>query len=157
MTKLLALDPAATTGWALYDEKGRLQASGKFKVEGEGFYKFKSMKAHIEALVALYEPSHCILEDCQLQGNTNTYKVLAGYQAVIVATLLEHDVEVETVYVASWRSTVQLRARGRENQKQAAQKMVEQLYGIRPSQDECEAILIGRSYFEKRKNELNWG
>lgn len=154
--KLLAIDPAATSGWAVFNAEGHLEASGKFQVEGGGFYKFKSMKEHIEALVSLYKPSHCIIEDIQQQRNVATFKVLAGYQAVIVATLLEHDIEVETVYVSSWRSTVQLRARGRENQKQAAQNMVEELYGIKATQDEAEGILIGHSWFEKRKNELNF-
>lgn len=156
MTKLLAIDPAATSGFAVFNAEGHLEASGKFQVEGQGFYRFKSMKEHIEALVSLYKPSHCIIEDIQQQRNVATFKVLAGYQSIICSVLLEHEVEVETVYVSSWRSTVQLRARGRENQKQAAQNMVEELYGVRTNQDTAESILIGRSYFEKRKNELNW-
>lgn len=153
---LLALDAATTTGWSVFNKEGELVAHGSFTLSGQGFNKFVGMKAEILKLIKEYSPTHCILEDIQQQRNVATFKVLAGFQAIICSVLLENEVEVETVYVSSWRSTVELKAEQGENQKQAAQRMAEELYGVRTNQDTAESLLIGRSWFEKRTNELNW-
>lgn len=153
---LLALDAATTTGWSVFNKEGELVAYGSFTLSGQGFNKFVGMKAEILKLIKEYSPTHCILEDIQQQRNVATFKVLAGFQAIICSVLLENEVEVETVYVSSWRSTVELKAERGENQKQAAQRMAEELYGVRTNQDTSESLLIGRSWFEKRKNEINF-
>ena len=63
------------------------------------------------------------------------------------------EVDIEIVHASSWKSTAKVRGRGRTEQKRNAQAKVLEMFDVKATQDECDAILIG---YHASKKELNW-
>lgn len=141
--KVLALDQASTTGWAVFNN-AQLIAYGTFKVSDmKSFYEF------LKGLESEYGIESVLYEGIYATRNIATFKKLAMYQGVVLTAFPD----AEEIYPSEWRSIVELRARGRQNQKRAAVQMVEELYGVKTNQDSAEAVLIGHS---KVSQELNF-
>lgn len=88
------------------------------------------------------------------------YRVLANLQGVLLDTLYEEKIECGLVYSSTWRKTLAVEASGRENKKKAAQDKVKLWYNIKCTQDEADAICIGKYFtmINKKENvKNNWG
>ena len=55
-----------------------------------------------------------------------------------------------------WKSTLGIKGKDRAAQKKAAQAWVEQTYGVKPTQDECDAICIGAHYVNNKVEVFDW-
>lgn len=63
----------------------------------------------------------------------------------------------EVIASSSWKSTLSIKGRARAEQKKNAQIYVNTIYGIKATQDECDAICIGTHYTKLPSNEgFNW-
>ena len=62
---------------------------------------------------------------------------------------------VEAVLAGTWKSTLGIKGKTRPEQKQNAQKWVIATYGVKPTQDECDAICIGAHKIRSLGND--WG
>lgn len=155
--RLLALDQASSTsGWAVFED-GKLIAFDKFTVDmddlGDRLVRIREV---VKGLIEIYKIDYVIFEDIQLQANkgnnVHTFKVLAEVFGVIYELLAELNIPNEAVLASSWKSTLGLKGADRTAQKKAAQMWVLQAYGLKPTQDECDAICIGSHYYKKNKN-----
>lgn len=148
------------TGYSVFKDK-ELITYGKFKHEGEIHERISKTVFNVLEIVKIYtekfpqEKFKVILEDIQLQGNALTFKQLAQLQGSCITGIInEYDVMPDIYFAASWKSFNKVFGKGRVEQKRNAQKMVSEMYNISPTQDECDAILLGRYASHK---EINWG
>lgn len=165
--RVLALDAATnTTGYSIYDNQV-LVAYGTYKVERieSAEERINQVKKWLIAALEEWQPDFVGIENIQLQsyGNNNyqveTYRVLANLQGVLIDTLYESGIEHDLVSVNTWRNYCGVgEGRGRENKKKQAQDKVKLWYGQDCTQDEADAICIGK-YFSHlhKKSKFNWG
>lgn len=153
---ILALDQASrTSGYAIFQED-RLVASGVFTFDDEDFsLRLVKIRNKVISLVEQYNINKILLEDIQLQGQTNnvtTYKALAEVLGVLEELSRERNIPHELVHSQSWKSTLGIRGRDRATQKRNAQAFVSETYNIKVSQDQSDAICIGTHYVRSNKS-----
>lgn len=162
--RILALDAATNvTGYSIYDND-ILSAYGIFKAteENDVTERINEIKHWLESVIKIHEPDFIIIENIQLQsfGTNNLqvemYRKLANLQGVLVDTCFENNVPYELVYSTVWRKSCGIgEGIGRENKKKQAQEKVKLWYGQNCTQDEADAICIGKYFCKKRKT--TWG
>ena len=165
-TRILALDAATNiTGYSIYDD-GTLVSYGTYRAkEGNAEQRINEMKKWLRAGIEEWEPDFVGCEHIQLQaygdGNkmqVETYRVLANLQGVILDTLFEACIDHDLVYAVEWRKYCGVgEGTGRENKKKQAQDKVKIWYGQDCTQDEADAICIGKYFVSKLKQKSHWG
>ena len=159
--RVLSLDAATgATGWSLYDNK-KLVAYGTFNTQE--YEKTARIYEVYEWLDEMLVKSKCDavgLEGIQLQKNVQMFQTLANLQGVILNTLYARDIKYEVASSSTWRSFVNLNNHDqRENAKAKAQAWVLMNYHLKCTQDEADAIVMGK-YFSntlKEKKKITWG
>ena len=150
--RILAFDQASiTSGWAVFDD-GVLISYGKWTSNGtKSTQRISLTKAWVISMVEKWQPDEVILEDIQLQringeGQENllTFKKLAHLQGVLKNYFYELGLPYQIVPPATWREFSDIKGRSRTDKKRNAQLKVQTLFEVKASQDEADAILIGR-------------
>ena len=156
MSNLLALDQASrVSGWAFFKD-GELKKFGKFSVDdddiGERLYKIRE---NVKTLIETYDIDEVAFEDIQLQNNVvnnvQTFKILAEVFGIIYELVTELNIPHTAVLSGTWKSTLGIKGKNRPEQKRNAQAYVNTMYGIKATQDECDAICIGSHMTNKPK------
>lgn len=153
MANLLALDQASrTSGYAVFID-GELKDHGTFTFSDDNIdTRLVKIKQRVLELIDKYSINKVVFEDIQQQGNVanniQTFKVLAEVYGVIAATLQERNIPHESILASSWKSALGVKGRTRPEQKKNAQMYVQATYGVKPSQDACDAICIGSAYLK---------
>lgn len=145
--KVLSLDQAATTGWALYEE-GELLSYGVKRFGGVR----EAQAINLKSWAILHAKQHgagiVLVEDIQMQKNVTTFKTLAYLQAGLCIGLREEGISYKIVSPATWRSKNGIKGRKRDEQKRNAIDLVKKIHNLNNiSNDAAEAILIGRSFY----------
>ena len=161
MGKILALDQSSRiTGWSIFDE-GELVQFGKFNAELAGTSiadRLHYIRNKVRKLIEENNITAVVLEDIQMQGNVvnnvQTFKTLAEVFGVISELLVEMKIPQSAVLASSWKHTLGIKGANRAAQKKNAQTYVNEVYAIKATQDECDAICIGTHYV---KNNINDG
>lgn len=148
MSRLLALDQASQiTGYAIFEDR-KLLTYGKFSLTDPNIgVRLVELRQKIQEIINQYDIDYIAFEDIQMQAsvgnNVKTFKVLANVYGVILELCEELHIKYEIVSSNTWKSTLKIKGKGRSEQKKAAQSFVEETYGIKPTQDESDAICIG--------------
>ena len=148
MKVILALDQAlgGNTGYSVFNKDTQeLVAYGKYSGG-----TLLGCKDKLVELLEEWKPEFVLLEDIQQQRNVQTFKLLSALLGVLQVALEERGIKHEVVHVMTWRAKSQIQATNRATYKKLARDKVQELYGVKPTQDEAEAILIGRFYFLSR-------
>ena len=156
MTNILALDQASrTSGYAIFQD-GQLIASGTFTYDDDDFsLRLVKIRNKVLSLIEEYNITKILLEDIQLQGQTNnvtTYKTLAEVLGVLEELARERNIPHELVHSQTWKSTLGIKGRDRATQKRNAQAFITEVYGLKVSQDQSDAICIGTHYINSTKS-----
>lgn len=156
MANILALDQASrTTGWAVFQED-KLVASGTFTVADDYFAnRLVKIREKVDSLIQQYDINKVLLEDIQLQGQTNnvtTYKALAEVLGVLEELCSERKIPHELVHSQTWKSSLGIKGRDRATQKRNAQAYVAETYNKKVSQDESDSICLGAAYIKNNKS-----
>lgn len=166
-TRVIGLDAATgITGYSIYDD-GELVSYGTYKTDNTKSTeeRINEVKKWLIEALKNWEPDFVGVENIQLQsfGNNQyqveTYRVLANLQGVILDALFEACVDHDLVSVNTWRHYCNVgEGKGRENKKKLAQEKVRSWYGQNCTQDEADAICIGK-YFAHliKNNKSTWG
>ena len=165
--RVLALDAATNiTGFSIYDNK-ELVSYGTFKATSQldSTERINQVKHWLEEVVKEWKPDVICIEHIQLQtyGTKNSpqvelYRVLANLQGVLLDTIFELGLPVELVYSSTWREIVGVEGKGREGKKKEAQNKVMMWYKLKCTQDEADAICIGKYYvLNNNRKKTNWG
>ena len=164
--RILALDAATgITGYSVYDNK-QLVSYGTYKTSEnkDVTERINEVKKWLIAMIEETRPDFIGIENIQLQGYNNNnslqvevYRKLANLQGVLVDTCFEKQIPCELVYSTVWRNSCAINeGTGRENKKAAAQRKVFEWYKQKCTQDEADAICIGK-YFCKKNTISSWG
>lgn len=156
MNNILALDQASrTSGYAVFQED-KLIASGTFTYEDDDFsLRLVKIRNKVIALIEQYNINKILLEDIQLQGQTNnveTYRKLAEVRGVLSELACEMNIPHEIIHSQTWKSTLNIKGRDRATQKRNAQAFVINTYSKKVTQDESDAICIGTHYIVSNKS-----
>lgn len=164
--RILALDAATIiTGYSVYDD-GVLVSYGTHKVDANlpTEQRIYLMKEWLITIINEWEPNFIGLENIQLQGyghgqyQVELYRVLANLQGVLINTAFEASIDHDLVYATVWRKYCGVsEGTGRENKKKAAQDKVKLWYNKDCTQDEADAICIGKYFVHILKSNKHWG
>ena len=161
---ILALDQSSRiTGYAIF-RNGELYAHGKFEVTDDDIGKrLNKIRDKIAELIADFDIDEVILEDIYMDNhhvnNVSTFKILAEVFGVIYELATELDLKTQAILAGTWKSTCGIAGTKRPEQKRNTQKYVLDTYGVKATQDACDAIGIGTHIIKKPKikqSELNW-
>lgn len=170
VSRILALDAATSiTGYSIYDNKV-LVGFGTFKTNTSfsAPERINQVKKWLEAAIKEWEPDFIGVENIQLQkygaggqqAQVKTFQTLANLQGVVLDTILEASIDSDTVYPSEWRAYCGINDgdQHREAKKKAAQTKVKLWYNIDCTEDEADAICIGKYFCGKIKvNKIDWG
>ena len=156
MQNILALDQASrTSGFAVFQED-QLIASGTFTFDDDNFsLRLVKIRNKVISLIEQYNINKILLEDIQLQGQTNnveTYRKLAEVRGVLSELACEMKIPHEIIHSQTWKSGLDIKGRDRATQKRNAQAFVAATYSKKVSQDESDAICIGAHYIKSNKS-----
>lgn len=168
--RILALDAATSvTGYAIYDDKV-LVGYGTFKTSSAlpATERINQVKNWLKAALKEWDPSFVALENIQLQSygakanqvQVKTFQTLANLQGVLLDTVFEACIDHDLVYPSEWRSYCGVNDgdQHRDAKKKQAQAKVKAWYGIECTEDESDAICIGKYWCGKlRNNKITWG
>lgn len=167
--RILALDAATgTSGYAIYDDDV-LVSYGTYKTDGtkEITERINEVKHWLLALIDEIEPDYLAIENVQLQaygkGNNQmqvkTYNALARLQGVLLDVAFEKCIDHGLAYAVEWRKYCGVgEGTGRENKKKQAQDKVKLWYNQNCTQDEADAICIGKYFVHLLKQRTSsWG
>lgn len=119
--------------------------------------KISSVKSWLTKLIEETKPECFIIEDIQFQNNQRTYKILAELLGVLSNLYFENAYPYEVVSPSSWRSFCGIKGRARKEQKENAISFIKEKYGLKPTEDEAEAIcmaLYGSNLFEVKNERI---
>lgn len=166
--RILALDAATgTTGYALYDDKV-LITYGIFKTTSTlpATERINQVKNWLKAALKEWKPDFVGVENIQLQKygtkatdvQVKTFQTLANLQGVVLDTLFETCIDHDLVYSSEWRSYCGINDgdQHRDPKKKQAQAKVKIWYDIECSDDEADAICMGKYWCGKLKKS-SWG
>lgn len=148
--RIIALDNAThITGWSVFDDTN-LVSYGKYTTKSsETSDRILEMGDWLSNLLEQWEPDTIILEDIQQQNNVSTFKVLAKLQGVLEYISKKYNIEYYIIPPSTWKSNAGVKGKSRVDQKKSAQLIVQQLYNIQATQDESDAILLGKYGIDK--------
>lgn len=155
--RILALDAATKiTGYAIYDNQD-LVTFGTFSAEGDQLSRINQIKHWLKNMIKEWQPDLVGLEDIQLQtyGRANDmavgiFHLLSNLQGVLLDTAYENKIPVKLVFSSAWRKACGLSGANRAEDKAAAQKAALRWYHLVCTQDESDAICIGK-YFARNE------
>ena len=155
--RLLALDQASrTSGYAIFEE-GKLLTHGKFTFTDDDFGKrLVKIRNKVKSLIEEYAIDELIFEDVQLQDNVDTFKKLCEVFGVIYELASEIKLPCSSILASVWKSQLNIKGYDRTAQKRNAQEWVVNTYGVRPTQDECDAICIGSAASKAKVEVFDW-
>ena len=148
--KLIAFDQSTTaTGWCVMEvgtaniiDHGVILPDKRDETIDRVTYTIKRCLN----LVRTNEVAFVFIEGVQVQRNPVVYEVLAKLAGSLEVMLYESGYFVNVVKATEWRKRVGIKNRKRAEVKKEAIDMVQDLYGIDASEDECEAILFARAF-----------
>jgi len=145
VSRILALDDSTTTtGWSVFDNEelvgyGKIEMTQKNPTE-----RISALRQWLLSMLTKWHPDTVSIEDIQKQENVQIFKILAQLQGVLENTLFENKYHYTVDHVASWRSFCGVKGKSRSELKRNAQEKVKEWYDVTVTQDEADAICLGR-------------
>lgn len=160
--RILAVDQATiTSGYSVFDNKS-LTHYGLFPVRDDlpKVQRISLTKNWLINTIHNIKPNYIFFEDIQLQnfsgnkgaylkGSSNsvgitTFKTLAELLGTLEVVAYEAGVDFEVVPSGVWRAKTGVTGRARADRKKSAQLLVKKWYDINVTQDEADAICLGK-------------
>ena len=147
--RILALDQAThISGYAVFNNKNLIDY-GTFETTGENdIERSVQVKQWLISLIDQYEIDFVGLEGIQYQtaAGVTTFETLARLQGILAATCYEEKVRYKIAPTNTWRAHCGVKGRTRPDRKRSMQRLVKEWFNLQPTEDECDAIGIGK-YF----------
>lgn len=151
--RVLALDQAThISGYAIYNNR-ELIDYGSFEATGEtDIERSVQIKQWMVSLIDQFQIDFVGLEGIQYQTavGVTTFEVLARLQGILMATCFEEKVPFKVVHTQTWRLHCGVKGKSRVDKKRSMQLLVKQWFNISPTEDECDAIGIGKYFSDNR-------
>lgn len=163
--RVLGLDAATnTSGYSIYDNNV-LAAYGTFSTDvfAGATERINQVKHWLDSICEGCEPDAIGIENIQYQqfAGVKTFQTLANLQGVLLDYCFENQIPFAIASPSTWRSYMGINhADKRDEAKRQAQAKVKSLFGLDTTQDEADAICIGKYFTSKFKPEnkkISWG
>lgn len=159
--RILAFDQASgISGWSVYDDDELIKYGAQDSGAIHSTEKIMKTKSWVANMIQMWKPDLVIFEDIQLQKNERgeeqvlTFKKLAHLQGVLQNYCYENGFIFKMVPPQTWRAHSKVKGSTRTDKKKSAQLIVKKLYDIKVTEDEADAILIGRWGVSDRKQNM---
>lgn len=163
-TRVIALDQAShKTGFAVLDNR-QLVKSGVFEASADDeVARFHEVKEWLISIITNWKPDLIAIEGIQYQSNVNmgvtTFQTLARLQGVLLDTCYEYGVPYKICATNTWRAHCGVKGVQRADKKRSMQLLVKKWFDISVSDDESDAIGIGKyaaETFSQQVEIVNW-
>lgn len=150
--RFLALDQATKiTGWAIFDGT-ELIRYGKFSTNlDDEIARDAQIKNWLLSMIQNWKPDFIGIEGIQFQEKSETrvmgvtvFETLARLQGILMITAHEVGIEYCICPTNTWRAHCGVKGRTRSDKKKSMQLLAKQWYDVSLSDDEADAVGIGR-------------
>ena len=156
--RVLALDQATyVSGFSIYDDK-KLIRYGTFETAlTEEIARDDAVRKWLISMIANWKPDLVAIEDIQMQqlggkqvyGSDNvvgiqTFKTLAHLQGILMETCYEMGIDFLLCPTPTWRAHCQVKGKTRADKKRSLQLLVKDWFDVSVTEDEADAIGIGK-------------
>lgn len=154
----LSLDQATyITGWSIYDGT-KLIKYGIFETRlANEVERDTAVKNWLINMIQNWKPDYIGIEDIQLQDlgkksikdsdnivGIQTFKVLAHLQGILLNTIYEQKIPFIVCPTPTWRKHCGVKGKTKADKKRSMQLLVKQWFDISVTNDEADAIGIGK-------------
>lgn len=165
--RTMALDQAShVSGYAIYDND-KLVKYGTFSTSGaDEVERFAMIRAWLISMIRSWRPDYIGIEGIQFQEEgsgqkmgVTVFQTLARLQGILMLTCHEEKIPYEVCSTNTWRHSCGVKGKSRTDRKRSMQLLVQQWYGVKVTEDEADAIGIGRhmvNYIQKNTETTNW-
>ena len=153
--RTLAIDQATyTSGWSVYDGK-ELVKFGIFNTTlNDEIARDNALKNWLISMINNWRPDYIAIEDLHFQEKSDkgqrmsvtVFKMLARLQGVLMETCYEEKIPYKVINTNTWRLHCGVRGKTRVDKKRSMQLLAKNWYGIMPTEDEADALGIGKYY-----------
>ena len=158
--RIIALDQSShKTGYAIYDGLALVSYGVYESTKASPMDRLKAACDWLDSMIANWKPDEIGFEEPQYNPGGgddkdkirahDTFKLLAQIMGALMITAMRAKVKVSTVLIPTWRHHCGVKGRYRADQKRSAQLLVKQWHDILVSDDESDAICMGKYYADK--------
>ena len=151
--KILALDQSTNiTGYAVLDSKnGDLIKHGVIDLhkEKDTWERTQIMRQQVDLLVKENKPKVVLLEDVAMQRDVQAVIKLGRLQGLLMASALSRNIHVLIYLPSQWRKILGIKQGAgvkRPELKAQAKQLIQDVYGLEPTEDEADAACIGLAF-----------
>lgn len=163
--RILALDQAThVNGWSIYDGQTLIRY-GTFETnQKDEIARISTIKNWLMSMLENWKPDFVAIEGIQYQDESSGNKMgvtvfqgLARLQGVLMETCYAQKVEYAVCPTNTWRHHCDVKGRTRADKKRSMQLIAKKWYDISLSDDEADAVGIGKYAADLNKIEVtNW-
>ena len=163
--RILALDQAThITGWSIYDGQ-QLIRYGTFSTnQKDEIARISTIKNWLISMIENWKPDFIAIEGIQFQDESSGNKMgvtvfqgLARLQGVLMETCYAQKVDYMVCPTNTWRNHCGVKGRYRADKKRSMQLIAKKWYDISLTDDEADAVGIGKYAADLNKIEVvNW-
>lgn len=160
--RILALDQSSRkTGFAIYDDLELINYGVYETTKENSIDRIADICDWLDSMIMMWKPDKICLEEtlfnqnfAQNNGGVNhdIFRLLSQVMGAIMITAIRAKCKIGIVKIATWRHHCGVKGRARIDQKRSAQLLVKQWHDITVTDDESDAICIGK-YFADMHNE----
>lgn len=163
--RILALDQAThITGWSIYDGQTLIRY-GTFETnQKDEIARISTIKNWLISMLENWKPDFVAIEGIQFQDESSGNKMgvtvfqgLARLQGVLMETCYAQKVDYTVCPTNTWRNHCGVKGRYRADKKRSMQLIAKKWYDISLTDDEADAVGIGRYAADLNKIEvISW-
>lgn len=160
--RILALDQAShITGWSVFDGS-QLVKYGTFQTNTEDeIARFQEVKVWLISMIENWKPDIVAIEGIQYQQNigVTTFQTLARLQGILMSLCYEMKIPCKICATNTWRAYCGVKGKQRNDKKRSMQLLVKEWFDISVTDDESDAIGIGKyaaDAFKKQNEIIEW-
>lgn len=158
--RVLALDQATyKTGWSIFDG-ARLIKYGVFEAKGTlEEQHIHSVRMWLVSMIENWHPDIIGIEGIQYQQEfgVTTFQTLARLQGVLIDLCVEVGIDHKICPTNTWRAHCKVKGRTRTDKKKSMQNLVKEWFDVSVTDDEADAIGIGKFLSDKYSNIVWFG
>ena len=166
--RVLGLDQATrVTGYSIFED-GKLISYGTIKADGyNAIDRDANIRNWLVNTIQNWGIDYVGLEGIQFQNNleggakvgVTTFEALARLQGILMITLFDLKIPFEVCHTAVWRQYCGVKGRTRADKKRSMRLLAKTWYDVTVSEDEADAIGIGKytvEFFNKAQSFESW-
>jgi len=159
ISRVIALDQSThRTGYAILDN-ARLIRYGVFEAHADNeVARLHAVKTWLISMIENLKPDLVGIEGIQYQQNVSmgitTFQTLARLQGVLLDTLYEQKIPYKICATNTWRNYCGVKGKSRADKKRSMQLLVKNWFDITVSDDEADAIGIGKYCADTFKSQV---